>query len=92
MIQAGPPEICKEEEVCPQGICTSQDGAREQSSCFWRGLMVHCEFYGQINAVQFYDDWMEDLKPFSPGFQSKPKEVLLISPCIRVHCIRSHLT
>lgn len=54
--------------------------------------MVHCECYGQRNAVQFYDDWMEDLKPFSPGLQSKPKEVLLVSPCIRVHCILSHLT
>lgn len=54
--------------------------------------MVHCKFYGQRNAVKLYDDWMEDLKTFSPGFQSKPKEVLLVSLCIRVHCILSHLT
>lgn len=52
--------------------------------------MVHSECYGQRNAVQVCDDWMEDLKSFSPGLQSKLKEVLLVSPCIRVHCILFH--
>lgn len=54
--------------------------------------MVHSECYGQRNAVQVYDDWTKDLKSFSPGLQSKLREVLLVSPCIQVHCILFHLT
>lgn len=54
--------------------------------------MVHSECYGQRNAGQVYDDWTEELKSFSPGLQSKLKEVLLVSLWKRVRCILFHLT